>query len=78
MPNINKLLYDLIQRVDRAPKKAIRIGIWRLCPDRMVTWKYDDAKRQIYVVFQSSNMGYQLNNEEEYQKAKTELDNYQF
>lgn len=78
MPQINKLLYDLINKLDYPQRKVIKIGSWRLCPNKILTWQYKDDKRSIYVMFQGSNMGYTLTTEEEYLQVKHELDNYNF
>lgn len=78
MTQLNKRLFELGQKLTPVPRKAIKIGTWRVCPDKIITWQYDDAKKKIFIKFQGCDMGYNLANEKEYCQAKEELDNYNF
>ncbi len=78
MTTLNKRLYTLGQKLTLLPRKAIKVGQWRVCPDKIVTWLYKDDKKEIYIMFGSCNMSYKLTTDEEYQEAKKELDNYNF
>ncbi len=78
MTTLNKRLFDIGQKLTPIQKRAIKLGNWRISPDKILTWQYRDETRSIWVMFQGSNMAYILPTQEEYLKAKESLDNYNF